>query len=51
MTPYMIDGLLMDHPEPLAGFATDSACAAPQEPAPVLNAEEIDIELDEEDSE
>jgi hypothetical protein len=50
MTPYMIDGILMDHPTPL--FAMDSA------PAPVLAADDapavlapgdMDIEFEEDD--
>jgi hypothetical protein len=47
MQPYLIGDILMDHPEPIAGFATDSAPTPT--PVPALDAE-IDIELDEEDS-
>ena len=50
MTPYLIGDILMDHPEPLAGFAMDSAAPPTAEPAPTLDTDaEIDLEFDDEE--
>jgi hypothetical protein len=50
MTPYLQDGILMDHSYPISGM--DSAPAPAPVPVPTLDAgaAEIDLELDEEDS-